>query len=87
MTADALFKMAWDPTPYINGNTTANALAFYADWAVRQLGVDATGAAAFVSTVLLFLLLVNYSGRIMIYFKSSECAWCIHGELMVLRHT
>ena len=50
LTSDAVFKLAWDPTPALTGDPLANALVFYADWGRRQVGLtDAAAQTAFVS--------------------------------------
>ena len=38
-----------DPTPFITGDPLANAMAFYASWGTRQLGLNGTAAAAFAT--------------------------------------
>ena len=49
MTSEALMRMAWDPTPFITGDTNANALAFYNSWGARQMHLAPADAATFAA--------------------------------------
>ena len=47
MTSEAFMRMLWDPSPFVNGDAAAAALAFYTQWGARQFRLQPADAAAF----------------------------------------
>lgn len=49
MTSEAFMRMLWDPSPFVDGDAAAAALAFYSAWGARQFQLQPAAAAEFGS--------------------------------------